>query len=232
MTRLLFPLLVLALAADPAFAQPAPDPKKVEAAARATAKQLWAHLPPPVAPGWNDFALRVKEAVGGDEHGTDAGWEEWADGTATPYIIVTRTTLAALASHGDALALLLAREHARLALGLTRPKGKGGPAAADADADLFAVKLLLRAGYSVRQGLAGTSKLPRESRPAWLARVAKLLDPPSRSGAPDPPENRAPPRLAPCFVPAAGLGSFVKTQICLTGAEHRRTSPWPAPPAS
>ena len=181
MTRSLFPVLVLALIAGNLTAQPPAGPKKAETVARAAAKQLRAHMAPAPGPEWNDFALRVADAIGKEEHGTAAGWEEWADGTATPYITITRSTLTGLAGNEDALALALAHEHARLVLGLVPRKDRPRSEATDADADLYAVKLLLRSGYSVRRGLDGVARIPEKSRPTWYERVVELLEKPDES---------------------------------------------------
>ncbi|MFO0824643.1 MAG: hypothetical protein U0792_16255 [Gemmataceae bacterium] len=181
MTRLLLPALLVAVCAVRSDATDPPPSKKTEDAARAIARQLRSHMPFSPAPGWNDFQLRIVDTIGKDEFATNAGWEDWGDEKPTPYVTLTRGFLAAHAQEPDALALLIGRELARLHLGLAPPKGEPRSDATDADADLFAVKLVLQSGYSVSRGLRALQKHPDKARPAWVDRIAKLLEKPDES---------------------------------------------------
>lgn len=181
MLRSLLTLLLALLAIPGNAAEPPTLSKKTEDAARALSRQLRSHLPHSPAPGWKDFQLRIVDTIGKNDFATNAGWEDWGDDKPTPYVTLTRGLIAALAKEPEALALLIGRELARLHLGLAPPKGEARSDATDADADLFAVKLVLRSGYEVRRGLSALGNLPEKSRPVWVERVAKLLDKPDEA---------------------------------------------------
>ncbi|MBA4190356.1 MAG: hypothetical protein C0467_20405 [Planctomycetaceae bacterium] len=178
MTRpLLLTVIFATLLADGVCAQ-SPPMQKAEDSARAVSKQLRTHMTPTPGVGWNEFQLRIVDSIGKDDFATTAGWEDWGDGKPTPFVTITRGYLV-VAKTPDALALIIGRELARLSLGLAPPKGEPRSDATDADADLYAVKLVLRSGYSVRRGLAGM--LLEKGRPAWADRIAKLLEKPDES---------------------------------------------------
>ena len=192
MTRWLIPILALTLLT---FGAPADDPptagKKAEENAKAVAKTLRAHIIPAPGAGWDEFQLRIVDRIGESEYATAAGWEQWADGKETPYVEVTTGYLRVFGNNPDALAVLLARELGSLVLGHAPRKGGavrvGGSCAnrrREADADLFAVELLLKSGYSLRAAVEGLKrdldKLPVGARfalAAYIARLARLLDP-------------------------------------------------------
>jgi hypothetical protein len=185
MTRWLFSALVLATLAACSRAADGPVVgKKAEEKAQTVMRDLRAHLEPPPR-GWEDFQLRVVDEIGTSRYATAAGWEDWGDGKPTPFVAVTRGHLAVFGKDPDALALLLGRELARLALGHVprpdEPVPSGGACAArrrDAEADLFAARLLLRSGYRLSGAVSGLSrgveKLPAAVRPAWAARLDRL----------------------------------------------------------
>jgi hypothetical protein len=125
------------------------------------------------------------DEIGTNRYATAAGWENWGDGKPTPFVTVTRGYLTVFGNDPDALALLLGRELARLVMGHIprpgEPVSTGGACAVrrrDAEADLFAVRLLLKSGYRLSGALSGLSrgaeKLPAAGRPAWAARLQHL----------------------------------------------------------
>jgi tetratricopeptide (TPR) repeat protein len=176
MTRLAFVLFVPLLAALLGFAHQSGDPPsrdKADAEVRKLAKHLRSHLQPAAGPAWNDFSLRIVDRIDRNEYATGGGWEEWADGKPTPYVTITRGYLKLVpADRIDSLALLVGRELTRI---------HRDPAAKELQGvalDRETARLLLRAGYSVRDALAGFERLPDTSRPPWLEGVRKLLDDP------------------------------------------------------
>jgi hypothetical protein len=183
------------LAATLAFAtaDPQPPDRKAEEAARKLMKELVAHAGPIPGIEWADFRLVVVDDIGGERHAAAAGWYDWADGKRTPHVKVTRGYVALVREEPNGLALVLARELGRLAVDAGRKPAAhstiGWAVAAalrELEADRFAVRLVLRSGYSPRGGLRSLSK-GRDGFPAGIwppddpsrKRLTALLDDPS-----------------------------------------------------
>lgn len=142
-----------------------------EKTVRDVAKAVVAHSPS--AKDLAGFTLQVVDPIPSQEIVARGGWDDWADGRRTPYVRLTRSSVPLLEKSPDGSALLIAREIAGL---IAKP----------ADTDRVTVELVLRSGYSVRQGLAQLASLAKCQAEAerklwadWLARLRKHLDEPT-----------------------------------------------------
>jgi hypothetical protein len=156
---------------------PPPDDQKAGDAVRKLAAELVAHAGPVPGIDWGEFRLVIAENISGEALAAGSGWFDWPDGKRGPYVKLTRGLVKELRERPDALALVIARELGRLAAGpgpaANAAAGSAIAAAArEAAADRFAVGLVLRTGYSVRQGLRGPPDDPSRKR------LTALLDDP------------------------------------------------------
>jgi tetratricopeptide (TPR) repeat protein len=186
MTRCFAPIFFLAAFVLCGFsAGPQPETKKAEDNARAVVKTLRSHIEPPLGKQWDEFQLRVVDEIDKSEIAVTAGWEDWGDEKPTPYIKITHGYLATFGTNPDALALILGRELAPLVLGHVVPKGEPAykrkdsePTKLEADADLFAVQLILKSGYSLKKAMnainSESMKLPEKLGKTWIDRLARM----------------------------------------------------------
>jgi tetratricopeptide (TPR) repeat protein len=152
-----------------------PVEKGIENASRNVAGQLRDHMSQPLGKGWEQFRLRFVDDIDGEKFATSCGWEEWADGVSTPYVVMTRGYMNELAGSGASLALILSHELARLAVGDVVPNGVARSTIKDDDVDLYAVKLLLRSGYNVTSCMERVAKLQGKKTQSWIERMKLLM---------------------------------------------------------
>ena len=161
------------------------DTKKTEDTARAVVKTLRSHIEPPLGKQWDMFQLRIVEEIDQSEIAATAGWEDWGDEKPTPYVMITRGYLASFGTNSDALALILGRELAALVHGHVVAKGDPAakrkdtePAKLEADVDLFAVRLMITSGYSLKKAMRAidseSMKLPETLHQIWIERLARI----------------------------------------------------------